>query len=226
LSVASPQSGPAGVQYGFVQWEDGTTSTTHMVIAPSSTATYTASFGIIPTITWPAPAAITFGSALSSEQLNATASVPGTFVYTPPTGTILPVGNNEALSVMFTPNSSQYTTAAAGTTITVNPAPSSQANVVITHVLTRTGGNVVVQLTFANTGQTAAANVMLNSVKVGSDVAIPLPQSLGTIAPGGTAQATVSVPASVGASGAASSLTVSGTYTGATFSSSARITLP
>ena len=92
--------------------------------------------------------------------------------------------------------------------------------------LTRSGGNVNVQLTIANTGGTDAANVVLTSVKVGSDTAVPLPQSLGTIAAGASVQTTVSVPASVGASGAGSSLTLSGTYTGGTFSSSARITLP
>ena len=36
-----------------------------------------------PTITWVNPANITSGTALSGTQLDATASVPGTFVYTP-----------------------------------------------------------------------------------------------------------------------------------------------
>jgi len=36
-----------------------------------------------PTITWSAPAAITFGTPLGATQLNATANVPGTFVYMP-----------------------------------------------------------------------------------------------------------------------------------------------
>ena len=42
-----------------------------------------------PTITWATPAAITYGTALSATQLNATSSVAGTFVYTPASGTIL-----------------------------------------------------------------------------------------------------------------------------------------
>jgi hypothetical protein len=180
-----------------------------------------------PVITWAAPAAITFGGALGNGQLDATASVPGTFVYNPPVGTVLPVGNNEPLSVTFTPtDTTDYTTATGSTTITVNPAPASGANLVVTEVLTRTGGNVVVTLTIANTGGTAAANVVLSSVKVGADTATPLPQTIGAIGAGATAQATVSVPGSVGASGAASSLTLGGTYTGAKFSSSGRITLP
>jgi YD repeat-containing protein len=183
----------------------------------------------IPALTWPAPAAITFGSALSASQLNATTTILGTFVYTPPAGTVLPVGANQTLSVTFTPNdTTDYASASATTTITVNPAsaPGSPVNLVVTRLLTRTGGNVVAQLTVANTGGTAAASVTITSVKVGSDTATPLPQSLGAIAAEAAATATVTVPGSVGGSGTASSLTVSGTYTGGTFTSNARITLP
>jgi hypothetical protein len=56
-----------------------------------------------PVITWANPAPITNGTPLSSTQLNATANVPGTFVYNPPAGTVLPVGNNQPLMVTFTP---------------------------------------------------------------------------------------------------------------------------
>ena len=45
-----------------------------------------------PTITWATPADIVYGTALSATQLNATASVPGTFVYTPAAGTVLNAG--------------------------------------------------------------------------------------------------------------------------------------
>jgi len=43
-----------------------------------------------PVITWANPAAITYGTTLSGTQLNATASVPGAFVYTPAFGVGLP----------------------------------------------------------------------------------------------------------------------------------------
>src|SRR6185436_11237152 len=39
------------------------------------------------TITWADPAGITYGTALSATQLNATGSVPGSFVYSPAAGT-------------------------------------------------------------------------------------------------------------------------------------------
>ena len=44
------------------------------------------------TISWSAPADITYGTALSATQLNATANVPGSFVYSPVAGTVLNAG--------------------------------------------------------------------------------------------------------------------------------------
>ncbi len=75
-----------------------------------------------PTITWVAPAAITYGTALSSTQLNATANDPGTFTYSPAAGTILSAGT-QTLSANFTPsNPSQVASATASNLITVNKA--------------------------------------------------------------------------------------------------------
>ena len=45
-----------------------------------------------PVVTWTAPAEIVYGTALSETQLNATASVPGIFTYTPSAGAMLPAG--------------------------------------------------------------------------------------------------------------------------------------
>ena len=56
-----------------------------------------------PVITWGNPADIVYGTALSGTELNATADVDGTFVYTPALGTVLNVGNAQELSVAFTP---------------------------------------------------------------------------------------------------------------------------
>ena len=55
-----------------------------------------------PTITWPTPDLITYGNKLTSAQLNATASVEGTFAYTPDPGSLLPAGTH-TLRVTFTP---------------------------------------------------------------------------------------------------------------------------
>ena len=53
-------------------------------------------------ISWTQPTAITYGTALSATQLNATANVPGTFLYNRAAGTVLNAGNH-ALQVTFTP---------------------------------------------------------------------------------------------------------------------------
>ena len=81
-----------------------------------------------PTITWANPAAIFYGTALSSAQLDATASVAGTFIYTPPLGTVLDAGNGQRLSVTFTPtDTTDYNTATATATLNVNKATTSIA---------------------------------------------------------------------------------------------------
>ena len=80
---------------------------------------YTTNKGI-PVITWAAPSAITFGTALSAAQLNASASVPGAWSYTPSIGTQLAAGGGQPLSVTFVPNdTANYEHAAAAVTIDV-----------------------------------------------------------------------------------------------------------
>ena len=75
-----------------------------------------------PSITWAAPAAITYGTALGSTQLDATASVPGTFAYTPAAGAVLNAGT-QTLSTTFTPSdTAKYTTATSSVSLTVNKA--------------------------------------------------------------------------------------------------------
>ena len=81
---------------------------------------------VTPVITWSNPAPIAVGTALSSTQLNATASyngspVAGSFVYTPPAGTVLSLGTAQQLSVSFTPtNTVLYNAANKTVTIDVN----------------------------------------------------------------------------------------------------------
>jgi hypothetical protein len=73
-----------------------------------------------PTITWNKPADITYGTALSANQLDATANVPGSFVYSPALGTVLSAGNGQTLSVTFTPtDTTDYTTASGSVVINV-----------------------------------------------------------------------------------------------------------
>lgn len=66
---------------------------------------------------------------LTSTQLSATTTVGGTWVYSPPAGTLLNAGNGQTLSVTFTPtDTTDYTTAAAQVTINVTPATPTFSN--------------------------------------------------------------------------------------------------
>ncbi len=71
--------------------------------APSSAGVSQIVNKTTPTITWPNPADIAYGTALTGTQLDASASVMGTFIYTPPAGTVLAPGSNQILSTTFTP---------------------------------------------------------------------------------------------------------------------------
>ncbi len=69
---------------------------------PSTAVLHAADTGPAPTITWPEPNPIAYGDKLTSAQLNAEASVDGTFTYTPGPGYVLPVGTH-TIWVTFTP---------------------------------------------------------------------------------------------------------------------------
>ena len=77
-----------------------------------------------PTITWANSADITYGTALGGTQLNATASVAGSFIYTPSAGTVLDAGDAQNLSVDFTPtDTANYNNTSKTVKINVNPKP-------------------------------------------------------------------------------------------------------
>ncbi len=71
---------------------------------------------------WQDPADITFGTPLSSTQLNATANVPGAFSYIPPAGVFLSGGLNQTLTVTFVPTSPNLSPVSATVKINVNKA--------------------------------------------------------------------------------------------------------
>ncbi|MEI8090525.1 MAG: MBG domain-containing protein [Opitutaceae bacterium] len=78
-----------------------------------------------PTISWATPSAITYGSALSTAQLNATASAPGTFTYSPVSGTT-PIAGTQTLTATFAPtDTANYNSASASVSLTVNKATPS-----------------------------------------------------------------------------------------------------
>ena len=76
-----------------------------------------------PILSWSKPNAISYGTTLNSEQLNADSNgVGGTFTYTPNTGTLLDAGY-PSLSATFTPTDTlNYTTNTAATVLEISPA--------------------------------------------------------------------------------------------------------
>lgn len=89
-----------------------------------------------PVITWQQPAPIDNPMPLSSVQLNATANVDGTFVYSPPAGTVLAPGM-QTLSTTFTPTDiAAYNVATASVTLEVDepgggPPPMIDSNLAV-----------------------------------------------------------------------------------------------
>src|SRR5207245_1133359 len=107
-----------------------------------------------PTINWATPADITYGTALSGTQLNATATfknnpVAGTFTYTPADGTVLNAGQNQNLHVDFAPTDSANFNGAsknvsinvtqAALTVTANDQTKTYADPNPTFTVSRTG---------------------------------------------------------------------------------------
>src|SRR5207249_11398433 len=82
-----------------------------------------------PAVAWSPPAPMVYGTALSIDQLNATATfagtnVPGSLVYSPPSGTILDAGLGQPLVVTFTPSDTGLClSASCFTSLDVTQAP-------------------------------------------------------------------------------------------------------
>ena len=89
-------------------------------VTATAAVTVTAPTRTTPVITWPAPASIVYGTALTGAQLNAATTVPGSWAYSPAAGTVLAAGSGQTLSVTFTPtNTAAYNSAAATVAISV-----------------------------------------------------------------------------------------------------------
>lgn len=89
----------------------------------SFTVTKIISTKLLPILTWAAPSSIVYGTALGVEQLNATANVPGTVVYTPLIGTILPSGTHEVKALFIPDDTESYESNSKTIELTINKAP-------------------------------------------------------------------------------------------------------
>jgi hypothetical protein len=144
LNATANVAGTFTYSPGFKAFLGAGSQTLTATFTPTDTTDYTSATASVqlvvypatPTINWPPPASITYGTALSSAQLNATANVllssrlnainvPGTFSYTPSSGTQLTVGT-QTLRVSFTPtDNTDYTSATASVQLVVNQATST-----------------------------------------------------------------------------------------------------
>ena len=116
-------------------------------------------------LTWSPPVPLTYGAPLTSAQLNATANVPGDFVYTPGLGTTLPVEANK-VTVVFTPTDSyDYKILTNNITVTVNA-------VAVTIASGLAANNKVYDGT--TTATLSSNSVVLNGVLAGDAVNVSL----------------------------------------------------
>src|SRR6202000_1796457 len=106
------------------------TDTLSVTFTPTDTNDYTSATKTVqlvvaqatPVLIWATPSNIIYGTPLSNNQLDATASVDGSFVYTPAAGTEYMIGTHQ-LSVTFTPTDlANYTTATKTVPLTVTQA--------------------------------------------------------------------------------------------------------
>ena len=122
-----------------------------------------------PILSWSKPNAISYGTTLNSEQLNADSNgVGGTFTYTPNTGTLLDAGYL-SLSATFTPTDTlNYTTNTAATVLEISPAVVITAN---THDPIYTGSPIYLPVTLLH-GLTSVVTYYDPS---GSGATVPYP---------------------------------------------------
>ena len=111
-TVLSAGSHSLNTTFSPAQGNDYTTATASVVLQVNQAK---------PIVTWPTPAPIVYGTALSAKQLDATANVAGTFAYSPNAGTVVN-GGSQILSVQFTPSSSNYAPSVVSVTLQVNQA--------------------------------------------------------------------------------------------------------
>jgi hypothetical protein len=126
----------------------------------------------MPTITWPTPAPISWPNPLGATQLNASSNVQGSFVYSPPSGTVLGPGPQD-LALTFTPmDMTHYSTAQDRVQLSVKPATTSSSvmsslnpstygqSVTLTATVTSSGGIPGGTVTFRNGSTTLGTGTL------------------------------------------------------------------
>jgi 6-phosphogluconolactonase (cycloisomerase 2 family) len=163
------------------------------ILSPTDSADYTEATGSVtlvvnqatPTITWATPTPIAYGTPLSAAQLDATSSVPGSYVYTPPAGTILGAGSQTLKTTLTPTDGKDYTTATATVMLTVNKAatttkvvssinPSALSqSVTFTATVTAAYGTPTGTVTFLSNGTSIGTGTLAGGVATFSTSTLP-----------------------------------------------------
>ena len=103
----------------------------------------------------------------------------------------------------------------------------SPAQIVLTQKLSRDPqNNIVVDLTIANDGGTAARTTHLTIAKIGLTAAYFIPQDPVDVPAGSLVSTVLLFPASAGSAGTNTTLSIGGLYAGGSFTFTSRVTLP
>src|SRR5262249_19615456 len=144
-------------------------------------------------LVWNNPADIGQGTALGNAQLNATATtkvgssfvtLPGTFVYNPASGTVLPAGQGQALSVTFSPaDTTQYAGASAQVSLNV-----VAGQVQVTPTLTVSPVNITYGTALDNSQLSGTATATVNNQTVNVTGTFTFTTAAGTVLNAGDGQ--------------------------------------
>ena len=162
LTTTAVANSPAG-SYAIVATNGTLTSTNYSF--SFTNGVLTVNFGL-PVVTWAVPSCIVYGTALGTNQNNATCPVPGQYLYNPTNGTVLPAGTN-TLTVAYTPTDTNYTGTNLSVQLVVTPAPLTvtannasmtygQTNPVLGGTLTGVVNNDNVTATYATAATTGS----------------------------------------------------------------------
>jgi hypothetical protein len=142
-------------------------------------------------------------------------------------------GQNVQLKWRAATDSSVTATGAAGvrvdtisvssTSFVCNTACAGAPRISTSTVLSCSGSNIVATITISNSGTATANGVVLTNAKLDGVNGTPLPQSVGTLAPGASSVKTITFS---GAPSGPTTLQVGGTFTGDTYNSSRKVTAP
>jgi 23S rRNA A1618 N6-methylase RlmF len=176
IGSAAVNNGSAAVSTSSLSGGTHQVGITYTNTATKQTLTASGSLTVnkaTPVLTWPTPTPIYTVTPLGSTQLDATAkgingaALPGTFVYNPAAGTMLPAGS-QTLSTTFTPtDTTDYATATAQVTIQVG-----YLTIAITSVSPGTAalGTTPLALTITGSGFTATSVAEVNGTAIATTV--------------------------------------------------------